>query len=100
MDYNEYYPRHIATAKRLGMLRPGWMGDWFASHSPRNCNANAEGTWAHWVQLALSILQHPATAEQRPEVHAAVKDLTNTRFYDDGPMFGDDDLQRLFGEEE
>lgn len=95
----DHYVPGIASAKRLGIQRSGWIiGDWFVSHSPRNGNSNAEGAWAHWVQLALSILQHPATAEQRPDVHAAVAGLENTDFYDEGPRFDEGDIARLFGE--
>lgn len=51
------------------------FGDWFMSCSPRNRNSNAEGPWAHWVDLALQILQDPLTAKTRPDAHAAVQAL-------------------------
>ena len=100
LDWGEYYVSGIRGAKRCSILRPGWMGDWFTSYSPRNSNSNAEGPWAHWVQLALGILQHPATAEQRPDIAEAVKGLENTDYYSEGPVFGDADIERLFGNEE
>jgi hypothetical protein len=59
------------------------MGDWFASWSPRNSNTGAEGPWAHWVDLALKILQDPMTEIVRPEARAAVAGLEPRDFYDD-----------------
>jgi hypothetical protein len=68
MDYEE--KEIFAAAKRCGIRRCPWMtdGDWFTSWSPRNSNSNAEGTWAHWVNLAAFILSHPATKEVNPEM--------------------------------
>jgi hypothetical protein len=43
------------------------MGDWFVSHSPRNHNSNAEGTWAHWANLAAMILSDKQTQLVAPE---------------------------------
>lgn len=96
-DFNDYNVPGTRGAKRCDIVRTGWMGDWFNSFSPRNCNSNAEGTWAHWAELALSILQHPATAEYRPELHAAVTELDGIKHYDGGPRFSDEDVERLFG---
>lgn len=88
----------IQSAKRLGMTWVPWMGDWFASHSPRNGNSNAEGPWEHWVQLAVSILQHPATGRVRPDAHAAVQGLENTRLYTTTSRdLTDDEIATLFG---
>lgn len=65
----------ISAAKRCGVQWAPWMGDWFTSWSPRNDNSNAEGSWEHWTELAIRILQHEATAIVRPDAHAAVADL-------------------------
>jgi len=60
------------------------MDDWFVAYSPRNGHdVPAEGPWAHWVDLALSILQHPLTGHVRPEVRAAVADFEVFNFYDE-----------------
>ena len=67
--------------KRLGMERSGWLNDWFSSYSPRNSNNNAEGPWDHWVDLAVQILRHPATAIVRPEAHTAVQGIEPRNFY-------------------
>lgn len=69
--------------KRCGVQWAPWMGDWFASYSPRNGNSNAEGTWDHWVDLALKILHDPLTAIVRPEAHAAVAGVEPVGFYDE-----------------
>ncbi|MDN5964359.1 hypothetical protein [Acidipropionibacterium jensenii] len=97
-DYDEKYIPGIKSAKRLDVIWTPWMGDWFVSHSPRNGNSNAEGPWDQWVNLAISILQHPATEVTRPEAHEAVKDLALKDYYDetDRPLT-DDDLSVLFG---
>lgn len=96
IDWTNHAVHGINYAKRCGISRSGWMGDWFTSYSPRNGNNNAEGLWCHWVELALSILQHPATAELRPEVHAAVRGLEQIDYYSEGPHFSDEDVARLF----
>ena len=96
--FDEQYIKGIISAKRLDVVWAPWCGDWFVSHSPRNGNSNAEGTWDHWVTLALSILQHPATAIVRPAAHDAVKGVENVRFYDEsGRNLTDDELEELFG---
>lgn len=83
--------------KRLSMDWAEHMGDWFVSFSPRNSNSNAEGPWDHWVDLALSILQHPATAIVRPEAHAAVQRVETKGFYDETARdLTDDELDELF----
>lgn len=61
----------VGAAKRCGVQWTPWMGDWFTSWSPRNDNNNAEGTWEHWVNLALGILQDEMTASIAPEVFVA-----------------------------
>ena len=96
-EFEERFVRGVKGAKRATVVHIPWMGDWFASYSPRNSNSNAEGTWDHWVQIALSILQHPATAVVRPEAHEAVKGLTNTDFYDESARdLTDDEIADLF----
>jgi len=97
-DYDEVFVPGIKGVKRATVVWTPWMGDWFVSFSPRNGNNNAEGTWDHWAQIALSILQHPATQIVRPEAHAAVQGVENTDFYDESNRtLTDDELQRLFG---
>lgn len=100
MTYNfeEKYVTRIKSSKRATIVHTPWMGDWFVSHSPRNGNSHAEGTWDHWVQLALSILQHPATAIVRPEAHEAVSGVENTDLYGESNRdLTDDEIDRLFG---
>jgi len=46
-----------AGARRLAMCKSEWLEDWWISHSPRNDNQNAEGTWEEWVSLASAILK-------------------------------------------
>ena len=97
-EFDEKDIPRIQHAKRLGMTWIPWMGDWFASSSPRNGNRNAEGPWEHWVQLAVSILQHPATELVRPAAHAAVQGLENTSLYDETNRdLEDDEIATLFG---
>jgi hypothetical protein len=97
--FDEKYIKGVQGAKRATIVWTPWMGDWFVSNSPRNGNSNAEGTWDHWVQVAVSILQHPATEIVRPEAHAAVSGLQNTSFYDESARrLTDDELEQLFGE--
>lgn len=99
MDMNEQHIKGLRSSKRASIVWTPWMGDWFVSHSPRNGNEHAEGTWDHWVQVALSILQHPATAIVRPEAHAAVERVKNTDYYSEsGRVLSDDELGRLFRE--
>ena len=94
--YEEQYIKGVVTAKRCAVVWAPWMGDWFVSYSPRNDNSNAEGTWDHWVSLALSILQHPMTEVVRPEAHAAVQGVENVRLYDESNRgLDDDELERL-----
>ncbi len=73
----------VGGAKRAGVQWTPWMGDWFNSWSPRNGNSNAEGTWDHWVNLAIKVLQDPLTELVRPDAHAAVTDLPTFDFYDE-----------------
>lgn len=96
MDFDEKYIKGIVTAKRCAIVWTPWMGDWFVSHSPRNGNSNAEGTWDHWVSLALSILQHPMTEIVRPEAHSAVEGVKNIKFYDESARdLTDEDIARF-----
>lgn len=69
--------------KRCGVQWAPWMGDWFTSWSPRNSNNHAEGTWDHWVDLAIAILQDPLTDLVRPQAKAAVAALETRNFYDE-----------------
>lgn len=87
----------VKAGKRCGVQWTPWMGDWFVSWSPRNSNSNAEGPWAHWVDLAVRILQDPMTAKVRPDAHEAVKALESRDFYDetDRPL-SDDELAARF----
>ena len=80
------------------MERSEWMNDWFVSHSPRNSNSNAEGPWDHWVDLAIQILQHPATGVVRPEAHlVAHQHLHAADFYDEtGRDLTEDECNELF----
>lgn len=96
-DFDEKYILGLPGVKRATIVWTPWMGDWFVSHSPRNGNTHAEGTWDHWVQIAVGILQHPATGIVRPEAHDAVKGLENTSFYDESSYsLTDDELAALF----
>lgn len=98
-SYDEKYINELKSTKRADVVWTPWMGDWFISHSPRNGNSNAEGPWDHWVQLALSILQHPATELVRPEVHTAVSGLENTDQHTETVRdLTEDELNLLFGE--
>lgn len=87
--------------KRLSIERSEWLNDWFVSHSPRNSNSNAEGPWDHWVDLAIQILQHPATELVYPEAHAAVKDVVSRNFYSGtGRDLTQTECDELFGAEQ
>jgi len=70
----------ITAGKRLGITQAPWMagGDWFVAWSPRNDNTHGEGYWDHWVDLALKILQHPATSVVYPRAHDAVVDIPSS----------------------
>ena len=98
---DDYYQVHISdlpAAKRIAVRWAPWMGDWFVSHSPRNGNSNAEGPWDHWVNLAIAILQHPATAITRPDAHTAAQGLEVRDYYDEVDRgLTDAELARLFG---
>ena len=97
LGFEEQYIEGIRSAKRCDVVWTPWMGDWFVSHSPRNGNSHAEGTWEHWVELALSILQHPATELVRLDVYEAVQGLAGNQRYDETARpLTDDDLARLF----
>jgi hypothetical protein len=87
-DYDEVPV--IQAAKRCGMQWTPWMGDWFTSWSPRNDNNNAEGTWDHWVDLAIGILQDPLTGLVRPEAAEVAKRLKLVGFYSEHGRLGPD----------
>lgn len=94
-DFDEI-PVH-GSAKRLGVQWTPWMGDWFTSWSPRNSNNHGEGTWDHWVDLALMILSDPMTEIVRPGAYApkAAKFVQN--FYDEsGRKLTDEELATRF----
>lgn len=91
----------VQSAKRCAMAWNPWMGDWFTSYSPRNHNHNAEGTWDHWVELALGILSDPLTAIVRPEAHAAVAGLPRHHFYSESErLLTGDELAARFPSED
>lgn len=54
----------IQAGRRLGIEASAWLSDWYISHSPRNGNSNAEGTWAEWVALAHQIIELEAKRQQ------------------------------------
>lgn len=58
--------------------------DWFVGYSPRS-DGPGEGSWDHWVELALQILHHPATAIVYPEAHAAVASVKERDYYNEQP---------------
>lgn len=76
-----------SSGKRCGVQHDPWMGDWFTSWSPRNGNSNAEGPWAHWVDLAVRILRDPMTAIVRPDAHEAGQKIGLRDFYDDADRY-------------
>ena len=93
-EYEGQYIPGIASAKRVTIQHCPWMGDWFVSHSPRNRNMNAEGPWSHWVDLALSILQHEFTGHVRPELCEAVKDFELHNHYSENYReLSDDEIE-------
>lgn len=85
--------------KRLSMEKSEYLNDWFMSFSPRNSNSNAEGPWDHWVDFAIQILQHPATAIVRPDAHvAAHQHLHAEGFYDETSRdLSEEEIEGLFG---
>src|SRR4051795_2002407 len=88
----------VNGGKRCAVVWAPWMGDWFTSHSPRNDNSNAEGTWDHWVDLAIGILKDPLTGIVRPEAHAAAAGLATFDFYSESNRtLTDDELAARFG---
>lgn len=95
---DEFEEVHVAHGgKRCAIVWDTWIGDWFASQSPRNGNSNAEGPWDHWVDLAIAILQDPLTEKVRPEARAAVAQLGRKNFYDEsGVELTDEDLMARF----
>jgi hypothetical protein len=98
MSFEDETIKGVAASKRLTITRSEFLGDWFMSHSPRNGNGNAEGQWGQWVELALSILKHPATELCRPEVHTAVKKFLVNDFYTETSHdLTDEEIKRLFG---
>lgn len=85
----------IEAAKRLGIQRCPWMGDWFVAWSPRNENQNGEGTWHHWANLAAGILSHPATAIAAPELYRPDLKM-DAELYNGGVVLDDDAIAKLF----
>lgn len=88
-DFNEVFINGNGGGKRLDIVWTPWMGDWFTSWSPRNSNEHGEGPWAHWISLALKVLQHPLTERLWPELHAAVADFDNPDLYSETEPIGD-----------
>ncbi len=90
----------VEAAKRLGLTWYHELGDWFASYSPRNGDGNAEGTWDHWVDLALQILRDPMTATVRPDAHRAVSGVAPVGFYSESnrKLTADELVERFAGE--
>jgi hypothetical protein len=88
----------LAPGKRLGVAWAPWMGDWFTSHSPRNSNANAEGSWCQWANLAAAILAHPMTAEVAPHLHRTDLDFNDSMYDDLGTTLDADAVRRLIAE--
>lgn len=87
----------IQAGKRCGIAWDPWMGDWFASWSPRNGNSNAEGPWDHWVDLAIYILRDPLTALTRPDAHELAQRLDLGGFYDEtGRALTEPELRERF----
>ena len=98
VDYEEVSLH--SGGKRCGVQWAPWMGDWFTSWSPRNSNNHSEGPWAHWVDLALKILQDPMTELIRPEARAAVAGLEPRNYYDEWDAeVGETALRERFGHE-
>jgi hypothetical protein len=90
----------LEAAKRCGVQWAHWMGDWFTSWSPRNMNNYAEGSWDHWVELAVGILQDPLTKVVRPEAFEAAAPLVRQNFYDESNRrLTDEELAQRFPEE-
>lgn len=91
----------IDAAKRCGVQWTPWMGDWFNSWSPRNGNSNAEGTWEHWVVLALNILADPFTKLVMPEAAKLVEGLEIPKCYGDtSRQLTDEELLERFKDTE
>lgn len=87
----------IQAGTQLAVDRSRWVGDWFMSSAPRNGNSHAEGPWDQWVDLALKILQHPATGVTRPDAHAAVAALPVHDFYSEcSRRLTEDEIAALF----
>lgn len=85
------------SGKRIGVQWTPWMGDWFTSWSPRNSNSNAEGPWAHWVDLAVRVLQDPMTKLVRPDAAEAIAGLERRSFYSDADRYlTEDELRERF----
>lgn len=53
------------------MCKSECLEDWWISHSPRNDNQNAEGTWEEWVSLASAILKADAEWRAQNETSSA-----------------------------
>lgn len=87
------------AAKRCGIRRASWIGDWFTSWSPRNDNCNAEGNWAHWVNLAKFILSHPATEVVDKEAYNPTLAVDRS-MHTDCVTLSDEQLAKWFPAEE
>ena len=47
----------VKAGRRLALQKSDYQDDWYMSHSPRNDNGNAEGSWEEWVAFAKNILE-------------------------------------------
>lgn len=93
---SEVWERNVFQAgKRCGIQHFVPLGDWFVSWSPRNENSNAEGHWAHFVNLAKFILSHPAT--EIVDKDAFMPQLkADPNMYNGGVQLTEDQLKELF----
>ena len=93
MSDNQYI---FNAAKRCGIQRcHDFENDWFSSWSPRNGNTNAEGIWAHWVNLAKFILSHPATEIVDPESYRPEL-KPDSSMYTGGTELSEEQINQLF----
>ena len=56
---------YLSAGRRLAVRSSDCLENWYVSHSPRNDNYNAEGTWEEWVELAHLILNADAAHKQQ-----------------------------------
>lgn len=57
----------IRGGRRCAIRKDEWLNDWWIAYSPRNGdNADVEGSWADWVELANAILHRDAEIGSTP----------------------------------